>query len=237
MKLVEQKFFVNWIFDIPSFIGGGDYMLKLFTIILKIVLVLSAIFWIANSINDKTEPQQELEYKAREQAREYLDSVFKNELFVIKEMTFDSSHQLYDYAAIVENEANNIEFRVFLNNNTGKMDDDYVEMKWKDDLTDDLLPFINENFAKGTSLFVGYEECGLDDFNIDPKDPGDYKDFEGKPSIYLSVQHPKTSEDKKENRELLDFLKNKCGLKHAFVSVAYYKNYELLMGEEWFEEF
>ena len=28
-----------------------------------------------------------------------------------------------------------------------------------------------------------------------------------------------------------------CGLKHAQVIVSYYKNQELLMGEEWFVEF
>lgn len=37
-------------------------MLKIFTLIMKIALVLIAIFWISNAIDKKTVPQQEMEH-------------------------------------------------------------------------------------------------------------------------------------------------------------------------------
>lgn len=212
-------------------------MRKIITILLKMSLILLVIFWIHNNIEKKTEPQPEMEEKTREQAQKYIDTVFKDGTFIIYDMEFypNSPDSFFNYAAMVRNEENNIEFRIYHNNKTGKMDDDYAEMKWKDDLTDDILPFIREHFDKNTNVYVGYED--FNDANIDPDNPGEYKDYDGKPYIQVSVQHPRRAEDEKLNNEFIHFLKKECGLKHARVGVAYYKNQEPLMGEEWYVEF
>ena len=53
---------------------------------------------------------------------------------------------------MVRNKENNVEFLVYLNNRTGKMEDNYVAMKWINDLQNDLRPFITAHFGNDAEL-------------------------------------------------------------------------------------
>ena len=194
--------------------------------------------WLYFAISDVTfidemkgtyDPIPEREEETRKQAQEYLDTVFTGEHYTIYDIAFETNETdetLYSYAAMVRNKENNVEFLVYLNNQTGKMEDNYVAMKWTKDLENDLRPFITEHFGTSADLYVMYHESEIDPYNIDPNNPGSYRDYTIYPDIYVPIMRKKKAEDEKHYSDLLIFLKKECGLKHAFVNVQYYYNHE-----------
>lgn len=190
-----------------------------------------------DDIKGTYDPIPEREEETRKQAQEYLDTVFTGDHYTIYDITFESKETdtLYSYAAMVLNKENNVQFLVYLNNQTGKMEDNYVAMKWTKDLDNDLRPFITEHFGGAAVLNVSLSE--IDPYNIDPNNPGSYKDYMISPGIYLTIFRKKKAEDEKHYSDLLIFLKKECGLKHASVGVQYEYNYKPMIEDEWIKEF
>lgn len=185
------------------------------------------------------DPIPEREEETRKQAQEYLDTVFTGEHYTIYDIAFESNDTdtLYSYAGMVRNEENNVEFLVYLNNDTGKMEDNYVAMKWTKDLENDLRPFITEHLGKAAKLYVYFDERQINAYHIDPNQPGSYKDYKCKPQIYVPIERKKQVKDEKAYPKLLLFLKKECGLTHVFVNVQYYDKTEWLAEDDWQEEF
>ncbi|MBB6447005.1 hypothetical protein [Bacillus benzoevorans] len=225
-------------------------ILKTFAVIGGTVLVLLGIgyVYLYFAMSDVTfidrmkgtyDPIPEREEETREQAQEYLNTVFTGGHYTIYDIAFESNDTdtLYSYAGMVRDEVNNVEFLVFHNNQTGKMEDNYVAMKWTKDLGNDLRPFITEQFGEAADLYVYFDERQINAYNIDPNQPGSYKDYKFKPQIYVPIERKKKAEDEKAYPKLLIFVKKECGLKHAFVNVQYYVNQEPMMEDDWVEEF
>ena len=199
-------------------------LLKTFTIIIVVVLSVSVLgflflYFIAipdhnliDEIKGTYNPKPEMEEKTRVQAQEYINTVFSDEHYVIYDIAFETNETeqvLYSYAAVVRNEENNIEFLVYFNNYTQKMEDNYVAMKWGNDFANDIRPFIDEHFGKVVSFHVGYEESEINDLKINPNNPGHYQDYKVKPEIIITfLERRKKAEDERRYKEFLEFLKS-----------------------------
>ena len=223
-------------------------LLRAFSILIGVVfslLVLSFLFLYFIAIPDRNlideiketfEPKTEMAKKTRVQAQKYLDTVFLDDHYVIYNIAFETNeteHALYSYAAMVGDKKNQVEFLIYYNQFTDKMDDNYVAMKWSNDLANDIRPFIYDHFEDMIDFHVIYDDQEINGFNIDPNHPGHYKDYAATPQITIALKRQKKAEDEKVYDDFLEFLKNRCHLQHAVISIQYDNSSE----DDWYEEF
>lgn len=81
----------------------------------------------------------------RSNAEEYLKATFTDEM-EIYDVLFDNmgNQENFDYAAKIRDTQSGTEFLVYVNDDTGEVEDSFIAAKWRDDTELALKPYIDE---------------------------------------------------------------------------------------------
>ncbi|WP_068677348.1 hypothetical protein [Oceanobacillus sp. Castelsardo] len=182
-------------------------------------------------------PDKDEEEKIKLQAEQYLEDKF-NDNFEIYDTLYDNMGNFeFEYAAKVRDKNTSIQFLVYYDDKTKQMVDTYVTEKWEDDLEAEIRPFVKENFGGKTDFFVFFinEKIGQE-LDIDPINPGSYKDFDVTPTIRISVPRKRSVGDEKLLDEFISFLKSEDKLQHGSVIIEYITENGEILDDEWGKE-
>ncbi len=210
--------------------------LKVVLIFLAAILLGIAVLVISFIIAMK--PDKDEEEKIMREAEQYIEEYF-NGNFEVHEALYDNMGNFeFEYAAIVWDTIDGIQFLVFEDDETHEMVDTYVAKKWARDLEGEIHPFIREHLEETTNVYVYFNDKIGKELGIDPNHPGSYKDFDVEPIIRLTIPRKKRVDDEKLFNEFISYLQNEDKLQHGMVIVGYVaENGEILEDEEWFREF
>ncbi|MGI8385957.1 hypothetical protein [Robertmurraya sp. P23] len=214
-------------------------MKKFFKIILGIfALVLVAIIALVISFNLSMKPDKEKEEEVMGQAEQYLEEKF-NDDFEIFDTLFDNMGNFeFEYAAKVRDKVNQIEFLVYMDNETNEMVDTYVADKWAAELENAVRTYVKDNFGEKVEYFAMFsDEIGID-LGIDPLNVGSYKDFDITATIHITLPREKSENDDTLFNNFVSYLENSDLLQHGTVFVGYVAENGVILEEEgWSKDF
>ncbi len=103
--------------------------IKVLSILIAIVVV--AIFVIASLWHFNITPNQKKEEEVKIQAEDYLNKHFKGKGYHVYDVLYDNmgNYGYFDYAAQVRNDAGTVDFLVYYNKDTQRMEDSYTTDK------------------------------------------------------------------------------------------------------------
>lgn len=190
------------------------------------VLILGIAFLVFDFLIEM-KPDKEKEEETKVQAEQYLKEHFESGRFEIYDIWYDNMdvNYLFEYAAKVRSE-DNIEFIVYFNDETKKMEDSYVAEKWAKDLYDGLRPYLKRNVSNIEEVFVLFDENIGSIYHLDYKNPGDYKDYEAPAAIQITLSRNLNDYDQKRLKDVTDYLQNELHVKHATVEINSSKNFQ-----------
>ena len=67
------------------------------------------------------------------------------------------------------------------------MEDSYVAEKWAKDLYDGLNSYLEKNISDIEEVFVLFDDDVGSIYNLDYKNPGEYKDYEASATIHITL--------------------------------------------------
>ncbi|WP_147536153.1 hypothetical protein [Bacillus marasmi] len=173
-------------------------------------------------------PDKEREEEVKVQAEQYLRDNFEGGHFEIYDIWYDNMdvNNLFEYAAKVRSE-DTIEFLVYFNNERNKMEDSYVAEKWAKNLYDNLHPYLEKNIGDMEELFVLFDDDVGSIYNLDYKNPGEFRDYEAPATIHITLSRNLKDSDEKFLDGVTIYLQNELQVRHAIVQLNSSKNYQL----------
>ncbi|MEY8190206.1 hypothetical protein AB4X15_11190 [Peribacillus simplex] len=233
-------------------------LLGIFSIIVAGLVIL--MFSFTQSM--KADPAEEK--KVRDQAERYLGKTFDDGT-EIYDVLYDNmgNRGNFEYAAKVKHEKYDTQFLVFLNEETGEMEDTFISDKWQDDAEKEIRPYvekelgdvltskemgdiaesdewkeIQEEIGDHNQLLLVFDEEIGKDLKIDPNKPASYKDYEVSPTIRITLSRKKQDADDGRFTKIINALIKNGVLKHGNMIVEYISaNGVQLEDEEWSKKF
>lgn len=214
-------------------------MRKLLKIILGTLGVIAlGIGLLVIMFNVSMKPDAEREEQISKEAELYLEENFSDNFEVYDTLYDNMGNFEFEYAAKTRDVQNNIDFLVYQDSETDQMRDTYVSSKWSNDLEQAIQAYVVQFFGNDTELHVFIDDEIGKDLNIDPLNPGSYKDNNLDPVIRLTLPRESDDQDEKLFTDFIAYLKNEEILQQGKLIVSYVaKTGEILEDYEWSKEF
>lgn len=190
-------------------------LLTLFGFIVSAIAILALIFFL------EMKPDKDEEEKVRVQAEEYLEENYKDQDFEIYDVLYDNMGNFgyFEYAALVRNTDTGVEFKVYYNNTTQKVEDDLKLDQEETHLKNKVEPLIKDYIEKNLG----------DKGEVDTSYSYDRRIA----MINLKLMQGISDQDEQIFEDFISYLKNDLKLEHADV-IMYYsdKNEEKVWEKE-----
>lgn len=236
----------------------------LLTLFILFIAVLIGVFVLFYSFTQEMKADSEEEEKIRSNAKEYLTATFTNEMEIYGVLFDNMGNQgNFDYAAKVRDNQSGTEFLVYVNNETGEVEDSFIAAKWRDETELALKPYIDEKLGNvkvsremrtitksndwdeiqkklgyDNQLVVLYEDQIGKELAIDPNKPVSYKEYNVAPTIRLTIPRKKIGTDNDTFTEIINSIKSDGVLAHGTFIVEYISTEGVpLEDDEWREIF
>ncbi len=207
-------------------------------ILVFLLLLLMVIMAMIISFNMSMKPDKEKEVEVRAQANEYLKERF-NEKFEIYDTLFDNMGNFeFEYAAKVRDKENQIEFLVYMDNETNVIVDTYVADKWAAELENEVRSYIIDKLGEKAEYFVMFSDTIGVDLGIDPLNVGSYRDYDANAMIHITLPRKKSENDDTLFNHFVSYMENNDLLHSGTVFVGYVAENGVILEEEgWSKDF
>ncbi|KGP73378.1 hypothetical protein [Pontibacillus yanchengensis] len=163
--------------------------------------------------------------KVEEKAKDYVDKKFDDNIEYMKILNDNMGNfPNLDYAAKMVNQADNIQFLVYENTQSGEMEDTYIAEKWEEALTEEITPYINEHFNKVLRFNVHFQQNVGKKFNVSSENPISFKEYDVRPSVSITLEREVKEGDKPLFNNFVTYLNEEIGLQKGFVTMKYSPN-------------
>lgn len=211
----------------------------LVTLLILFTASLIGIFVLFYSFNQGMKADSKEEEIIRSNAEEYLKATFTDEM-EIYDVLFDNmgNQENFDYAAKVRDTQSGTEFLVYVNDDTGEVEDSFIAAKWRDDTELALKPYIDKKLGDDNELVVLYENHIGKELAIDPNMPVSYKEYNESPTIRLTIPRKKIDKDEDTFTKIIHSIQTDDILEHGTFIVEYISTEGVPLEDgEWRETF
>lgn len=236
----------------------------LVTLFILFTASIIGIFVLFYSFNQGMKADPEEEDKIRSTAEQYLKTTFTTEM-EIYDVLFDNmgNQANFDYAAKVRDNQSGTEFLVYVNNETGEVEDSFIADKWRDDAELALKPYIEEKLGdvkisrdmriitksddwdeiqkklgNDNQLVVLFDDQIGKELAIEPNKSVSYKDYDVSPTVRLTIPRKKVNTDDNTFSEIIHSIHTDGVLAHGTFIVEYINTEGVpLEDDEWREIF
>jgi len=154
-------------------------------------------------------PNQKKEEEVKIQAEDYLNEHFKGKGYQVYDVLYDNmgNYGYFDYAAQVRNDAGTVDFLVYYNKNTQRMEDSYTTDKEVKKVNEDINPKLTTYAKKllGDKMEISAE----------------YDHGQGKPIIIMRIHRKPVGSDEHNFYDIVNYLHTYLKVKHADVNLFY----------------
>lgn len=171
-------------------------------------------------------PNPFAEKKVKEQAAEYIDENFNNNFEVYGVMDnsdFSATMEYFEYAAQVRDKENGVEFLIYSDENTKKMNDTYVTSKWEMEIKKAVTPYVKERFKDAVSINVVVDHERYPNLHADPNtlETESYNKTRVNPLIHIVLEGQVQQDVENRIQNLTDQLKKADILQRGTMSLEY----------------
>lgn len=171
-------------------------------------------------------PNPLAEKKVKEQAAEYIDENFNDnfEIYgVIDNSDLSATMENFEYAAQVRDKENGVEFLIYSDENTKKMNDTYVTSKWEMEIKKAVTPYVKESFKDVESINVVVDHERYSNLHADPKtlETESYNKAQVKPIIRTVLEGQVQEDVENKAQNLINQLKKENILQRGSLSFEY----------------
>lgn len=163
--------------------------------------------------------------KVREEATDYLDKHFTDEMEIVDVMYDNASiYEQFSYAAIVQPVKDpDFQFLVYSHLETGEYTDSYVAEVWEEELEDFLMPRLKESFGKDVikELWMTYPKDVGEQLNISHDDIPSLKGQDTGVVIRLTLSRGEKDNDENALEQIIDEMKDELSIKRGHFTLSF----------------
>lgn len=138
----------------------------------------------------------------------------------------------FDYAVQLNDLKTNINFFVYVDQQTKQITDTYLSELWSQTLTEKIRPLVETIFGQGTAYKAVYYQDAVQQLKLDPSSSSEYEKAKIPPFITITLQRDRLPTEEKNLNRLATALKKKKLLRHGNLTTEYINEKGMLREDE-----